>query len=303
MFNVESEGELELLNRVAAKAGTKARVALRINPDVDPRTHPHISTGLKSNKFGIEPEKARAIFRDFKSYASLELTGLDCHIGSQLLQMEPIVEALSHLVELVVELKQTGIAIKYLDLGGGLGISYNNEQPPLPAEYAREISAVSQETGCKLILEPGRVIVGNAGILLLKVVFLKETGAKRFVIADGGMNDLIRPALYGAYHEVLPVLEQAASKNNIVDLVGPICESADFLAKDRPFPMVKPGELLAVMSAGAYGFVMASNYNTQPLPAEVLVSGRDFHLVRARQSYEHLLAPEKIPEFLLKDQG
>jgi len=300
LFNVESAPELAVLNEVAGKLGKKARVALRINPDIDAETHPHISTGLKSNKFGIELEGATELFRNWKEYPNLEICGVDCHIGSQLLQMRPIVEALSRLVQLVVEVRSLGLRIKYLDLGGGLGITYNDETPPLPKEYAREISAVASEIGCQLILEPGRVIVGNAGILLLKVVFLKETSARKFVIVDGGMNDLIRPTLYGAYHEVWPVLQKEARKDYIADLVGPICESADFLAKDRPFPPLKPGELLAVMSAGAYGFVMASNYNAQPLPAEVLVSGKEFYLVRDRESYEDLTQGERIPDFLLK---
>jgi len=300
LFNVESESELKLLNKIAGDMGKKARVALRINPDIDPQTHPHISTGLKTSKFGIGLEKARELFRGWKEYPHIEFCGVDCHIGSQLLKLAPIVEALSHLVQLVVELRGLGLDIKYLDLGGGLGIAYNDEEPPPPMEYAREVSAAAREVNCKLILEPGRVIVGNAGILLLRVVYLKETGAKKFVIVDGGMNDLIRPALYGAYHEVLPVIEKPVRSGNIVDLVGPICETTDFLAKNRVFPDVKPGELLAVMSAGAYGFVMASNYNSHPLPAEVLVSGKDFYVVRERERLEDLTGKERIPEILLQ---
>lgn len=300
LFNVESESELKLLNQIAGAMGKKARVALRINPDIDPQTHPHISTGLKTSKFGIELDKARELFRRWKEYPHLEFCGVDCHIGSQLLKLAPIVEALSHLVQLVVELRGLGLDINYLDLGGGLGIAYNDEEPPPPKEYAREVSAAAREVNCKLILEPGRVIAGNAGILLLRVVYLKETGAKKFVIVDGGMNDLIRPALYGAYHEVLPVNKKEAKPGNIVDLVGPICETTDFLAKNRAFPDVKPGELLAVMSAGAYGFVMASHYNAHPLPAEALVSGKDFYVVRERERLEDLTSKERIPEFLLK---
>ncbi len=297
-FNVESEGELELLNQVAGRLGKKTPVALRINPDIDPQTHAHISTGLKVNKFGIELGQAKSLFRDWKKYPHLELCGVDCHIGSQLLRMEPIVEALSFLVKLVGELRGMGLEIKYLDLGGGLGITYNSEHPPLPGEYAAEISEMAKASGCKLILEPGRVIAGNAGVLLLQVSFLKENSLKRFIIADGGMNDLIRPALYGSYHEVWPVTQKPDQPGSLADLVGPICESADFLARDRVFPELKRGELLAVMSAGAYGFVMASNYNGQPLPAEVLVSGRDFHVIREREKYSDLTRLEKIPEFL-----
>ena len=300
LFNVESEGELEALNQLAGKVGKKARVALRINPDIDPKTHPHISTGLKENKFGIEVQKALQLYRKWRQFKNLEIVGVDCHIGSQLVRMGPIVEALTRLVELVVELRGLGLDIKYLDLGGGLGITYQKENPPLPKEYAREIIAVASEIGCKLILEPGRVLVGNAGVLLLKVLYLKSTSSKKFIIVDGGMNALIRPALYGAYHEVLPVLEKPTKKDNLADLVGPVCESTDFLAKDRAFPELEPGELLAVMSAGAYGFVMASNYNSQPRPAEVLVSGKDYYIIRHPETYQDLIAQEEIPEFLKK---
>lgn len=302
LFNVESEPEMELLDQIAKRQGKKARVALRVNPDINPETHPHISTGLSENKFGIEANKALELYQNWKKYHSLELIGIDCHIGSQLVRLRPIVEALTSLIELVVRLKNLGLEIKYLDLGGGLGIVYRDEEPPLPKEYAKAIIAVSKKIDCSLILEPGRVLVGNAGILLLKALYLKQTSAKKFIIADAGMNALIRPSLYGAYHEVLPVIQKTPQKNNIADLVGPICESADFLAKDRPFPELKPNELLAVMSAGAYGFVMSSNYNSQPRPAEVLVSGKEFYVIREREGYEQLITGEIIPDFLIKNK-
>jgi len=300
LFNVESEAELEAINRLAGKMGKKPRVTLRVNPDVDSHTHPHISTGLKENKFGIETEKALELYRNWKSFKNISMVGVDCHIGSQLLEMGPILQALERLVELVRQLKGMGLGIKYLDLGGGLGITYQNEVPPLPKEYAQEVIKLARDTDCTLILEPGRVIVGNAGVLLLKVVYLKKGSVKKFVIVDAGMNALIRPALYEAHHEILPLVKKPAQESNIADLVGPICESADFLAKDRQMPELCAGEYLAVMSAGAYGFVMASNYNSQPLPAEVLVSRDKFFVVRKRESLSQLIAGEKIPDFLRK---
>ena len=295
LFNVESEAELVAINRVAGKLRKKARVTLRVNPDVDPRTHKHISTGTKENKFGIETEKAMKIYGSWRKYRNIDMAGVDCHIGSQLLEIEPIIEALSGLINMVKQLRGMGLNIRYLDLGGGLGITYLKETPPLPREYAEQIIKFAKDINCKLILEPGRVLAGNSGVLILKVVYLKHGSVKNFVIADGGMNDLIRPALYGAYHEVLPLKQKPIKPKYSVDLVGPICESADFLAKDRLFPGVKAGEYLAVMSAGAYGFVMASNYNSQPLPAEVLVSGRKFFKVRERESFKQLVQGEKVP--------
>jgi len=300
LFNVESESELERVNFFAGRMKKKARVCLRVNPDVDPHTHKHISTGLKQNKFGIETERAMEIYSRFRKYRHLEMAGVDCHIGSQMVEMEPILKAMTRLVELVKRLKGMGLGIRYLDLGGGLGITYQNESPPPPSRYAQEIINFARDIDCKLILEPGRVLVGNAGVLLLKVIHLKQGSAKNFVIADGGMNDLIRPALYGAHHEVWTVKEKPLKKGYVADLVGPICESTDFLARNRPFPELNPGEYLAVMSAGAYGFVMANNYNSQPLPAEVLVSGSSFHVIRERESFRHLIRGEKIPRFLQK---
>ena len=300
LFNVESEAELAAINRVAGKMKKKARVTLRINPDVEAHTHHHISTGTKENKFGIETEKAMEIYRGWRKCKNIDMAGVDCHIGSQLLEMGPIIEALSRLISLVKKLRGMGLNIRYLDLGGGLGITYLKETPPLPKEYAEQIIKFARDINCKLILEPGRVLVGNSGVLLLKVVYLKQGSVKNFVIADGGMNDLIRPALYGAYHEVLPLHQKPVKRGYKADLVGPICESTDFLAKDRAFPAIQAGEYLAVMSAGAYGFVMASNYNSQPLPAEVLVSGRKFFKARERESFKQLVQGEKIPGWMRK---
>ena len=300
LFNVESEAELERVHCIAGRMKKKARVTLRVNPDVDPHTHDHIVTGQKQNKFGIETEQAMEIYSRFRKYRNVDMAGVDCHIGSQMLEMEPILEALSRLVLMVKRLKAMGLRIRYLDLGGGLGITYQNESPPPPSRYAQDIIRFAKDINCKLVLEPGRVLVGNSGVLLLKVVYLKQGSIKNFVIADGGMNDLIRPALYDAHHEVWPLKQKPVKDGYIADLVGPICESSDFLAKDRPFPELTAGEYLAVMSAGAYGFVMASNYNSQPLPAEVLVSGSRFYVVRERESFRQMTQGEKVPAFMKK---
>ncbi len=298
MFNVESLGELEVISEEARKQGTQAPVAIRVNPDVDPKTHPYISTGLKQNKFGLEVEAAFEAYLKAQEDPYLKVVGIDCHIGSQLTQISPFVEALARIKEFVQRLAERGIEISYLDLGGGLGIVYGEEAPPPPAEYAQALKKELADFEGTLILEPGRVIVGNAGILVTKVLYLKQGPSKRFVIVDAGMNDLIRPAFYQAYHEIRPVQPRTQEKV-VVDVVGPICETGDFLARDRALPEVAPGDLLAVMSAGAYGFVMASNYNSRPRPAEVLVAGNKFFVVRRREELEDLVAGESIPEFLL----
>jgi diaminopimelate decarboxylase len=296
MFNIESVQELEAIDSRAAALGSKARIALRVNPDVDPKTHPYISTGLKKNKFGIDIEEAWKTYERAGRLDHIEILGIDCHIGSQLTDTAPFVEALKRLKLLVSRLQQSGMEIRYLDLGGGLGISYNDESPPHPREYAQ---AVVQELGglsCTLILEPGRVIVGNAGVLLTQVLYGKKTPSKEFVIVDAGMNDLIRPSLYGSYHHIQPI-EKAERESRVVDIVGPICESSDFIARERSLPEMHPGEFLAVMSAGAYGFSMASNYNSRGRAAEVLVRGGRYHVTRKRESLEDLVRNESIPEF------
>ncbi|HEU4638223.1 MAG TPA: diaminopimelate decarboxylase, partial [Candidatus Binatia bacterium] len=277
MFNVESEDELVALNEIARAIGKKAPISIRVNPDVDPQTHPYIATGMKKAKFGVEIKKSSETYKKAAALPNVDVVGVDCHIGSQLTSLSPFVDALARVREyldrvLVGSLEKEGAQIRYLDLGGGLGINYNDETPPQPEEYARAIIEGLEGLDVTLILEPGRVIVGNAGILVTEVQYVKENEAKNFVIVDGGMNDLIRPALYGSYQAIRPVVETRAEKI-VADVVGPICESGDFLAKDRDMTRPKRGDLLAVMSAGAYGFTMASNYNSHPKAPEILVDG------------------------------
>jgi diaminopimelate decarboxylase len=303
MFNVESPAELHAINQVAVEMGGKARIALRINPDIDPKTHPYISTGLKKSKFGIAAERAVEDFVLAASMSHIEVVGVHAHIGSQLTDVTPFTAALKKVVSLVETLKERGLNIRYLNIGGGLGITYSDEKPPLPQDLSNAILPLVQGLKVTLVMEPGRVIVGNAGILVTKAMYLKEGETKSFVIVDAAMNDLIRPSLYEAYHEVLPVSEEAGRrKKQTIDIVGPVCESGDFLAKDRSLPVVKPGELLAVMSAGAYGFVMASNYNSRPRVPEVLVNGGEFHVIRERETYDDLIKGETIPSFLNKTE-
>jgi diaminopimelate decarboxylase len=299
MFNVESSEELGVINERAGLMGKKARIALRINPDVDAKTHPHISTGLKSNKFGINIEKSLDEYRRAKTLPHVEIVGVDCHIGSQVTQISPFIDALERLKKLVERLKEEGIEIRYLDLGGGLGITYNEEMPPHPQEYARAVIDSVRDLKVTFIFEPGRVIVGNAGILVTKVLYTKGNEEKNFVIVDAGMNDLIRPSIYGSYHQIQPVVLRDRG-SFVADVVGPICESGDFLAKGRMIPKFERGDLMAVMSAGAYGFSMASNYNSRPRIAEVLVKDRKFHVVRKREEYADLVKAEKVPAYLKK---
>lgn len=298
MFNVESSQELALLNQVAGEMGTVARVALRVNPDIDPKTHPYISTGLKKSKFGIDISLALEGYRLALALPCIKIIGIHQHIGSQITELSPFVESLERTAGLIEELRKLGINIQYLDVGGGLGIPYGNETPPHPTEMAQAVTPILKPLGCTIIFEPGRVIVGNAGILVTRVLYTKRTPAKNFVIVDAGMNDLIRPSLYDSYHAIQPVRQHEGRRQVTVDVVGPICESGDFLAKDRELGMVEPGELLAVMSAGAYGFAMASNYNARPRPAEVLVKEDRHFVIRARESYEDLIRGEHIPDIL-----
>jgi diaminopimelate decarboxylase len=297
MFNIESSQELETLNARAALLGCKARIALRVNPDVDPKTHPYISTGMKKSKFGIDIDTALKEYQRAKTLSHVEVVGVDCHIGSQLTEVSPFVDALRRLRTLLERLDDVGIQIKYLDLGGGLGITYDQEEPPHPLEYAQAILQELEELNCTLIFEPGRVIVGNAGILVTQVLYTKQSPSKHFVIVDAAMNDLVRPSLYGSYHNIQPLTRVANLPKQTVDVVGPICESGDFLARDRELPEVRTGEYLAVMSAGAYGFTMASNYNSRPRPAEVLVKGDAFRVVRNRETWEDLIRGEALADF------
>jgi diaminopimelate decarboxylase len=302
MFNVESEQELTFIDQVGRGLGKRAPISLRVNPDVDPKTHPYISTGMKKSKFGIEITRSAEIYKKALALKNLEVIGVDCHIGSQLTSVGPFVDALSRVREyldrvLVGYLRKEGANIRYLDLGGGLGIQYKDEEPPRPEEYAAALIQGLEGLDVTLILEPGRVIVGNAGILVTEVLYLKETEEKKFVVVDGGMNDLIRPALYGSYQAIRPVVDKKAG-TIVADVVGPICESGDFFAKDREVPRPEPGDLLAIMSAGAYGFTMASNYNSHPRPPEVLVDGDKFHVVRQRETLDDLIRGETIPPAL-----
>lgn len=296
MFNVESPGELQQINEVAGSMGLRAKVALRINPDIDPQTHPYISTGLKKSKFGIGADRALEEFDAAGNLPHIEVVGVHSHIGSQLTQVTPFVDALKKAVALIQTLQAKGVHIQYLNIGGGLGITYSDETPPHPKELAEAISPLLQSVSCQIIMEPGRSIVGNAGILVTKVLYNKASADKHFVIVDAAMNDLLRPSLYDAHHDIQPVLKKESSVVNTVDVVGPICESGDFLAKDRKMPHSQPGDLLAVMSAGAYGFTMASNYNSRPRVPEVLVKGKDITVIRKRETYEDLIRGETISE-------
>ncbi|HID30340.1 MAG TPA: diaminopimelate decarboxylase [Desulfobacterales bacterium] len=297
MFNVESYQELQIINRCGSQLKKKAPIALRVNPDVDPKTHPYISTGLKKEKFGLSMEAAAEVYESAAALPYVEITGMSCHIGSQVTEIAPFVDALHRIKELVATLGTFGVSISYLDIGGGLGITYDQETPPHPNEYGRAISQALGDNRFTLVLEPGRVIVGNAGILVTRVLYTKKGESKDFVIVDAAMNDLVRPSLYEAYHAIEPVV-RGQRETIRADVVGPICESGDFLAKDRDTPRVQAGDLLAVMSAGAYGFTMSSNYNSRPRVPEVMVKEDHFHVVRARESYEDLTKGESIPPFL-----
>ena len=297
MFNIESSQELQVINTCAEKLGKKAGIALRVNPDVDPETHPHISTGLKGNKFGIDIKKSLEEYRQAKMLANIDIKGVSCHIGSQVTKISPFIDALKRLKKLISLLREDGIEIKYLDLGGGLGITYDQEDAPHPSEYAKAIMEASKDLHCTFILEPGRVIVGNAGILVTEVIYTKSNDEKNFIIIDAGMNDLIRPSLYNSYHQIQPVIKKERGEI-VADVVGPICESGDYLAKGRKIFRFERGELMAVMSAGAYGFTMSSNYNSRGRVPEVLVSDDKYFVIRKREVYKDLARGEVIPEFL-----
>jgi diaminopimelate decarboxylase len=292
-FNVESEPELERLNEVAATLGKRAPVSLRVNPDVDAGTHPYISTGLKENKFGIDIAIAEAVYAHATTLPHLEIIGVDCHIGSQLTQVTPFVDALARVLALLDRLATRGIDIKHLDLGGGLGIRYRDELPPEPRDYLAPILAALGDRDVEILLEPGRAIVGNAGVLLTRVEYLKHTEHKDFAIIDAAMNDLLRPALYDAWQAIIPVQPRLNKTPRIYDLVGPVCETGDFLGKDRELAL-EPGDLLAVRSAGAYGFSMSSNYNSRPRAAEIMVDGNKIHVVREREMLDDLWRGERV---------
>lgn len=292
-FNVESEAELELLSEVAKQTGKTARVSIRVNPDVDAKTHPYISTGLKENKFGIEIHRAEEVYLRAVNMPGIEIHGVDCHIGSQLCELSPFVDALDRVLALVKNLKQQSVTISHIDVGGGLGVRYKDENPPQPSEYAEAVMSRLADSGLSILLEPGRAITANAGILITQVIYLKQGDGKRFAIVDAAMNDLIRPTLYHAWQDIIPLQPRTAGEAQCMDVVGPICESGDFLGKDRMLN-VQANDLLAVCSAGAYGFVMSSNYNTRPRVAEVLVDGDQFHVVRQRETLDDLFKLESI---------
>ncbi len=299
-FNVESEPELRVLSARAAAKGKVARIALRVNPDVDAKTHAKISTGKSENKFGIPISKARAAYAEAASLPFIQVSGVDMHIGSQITNLQPFDDAFALLAECVRQLRSDGHTIDHLDLGGGLGIPYhdNNEPPPHPDDYAQIVARHTDALGCDLIFEPGRLLVGNAGILVTEVVYVKSGENKTFVIVDAGMNDLIRPTLYDAHHEVKPVVARPSAPHIKADIVGPVCETGDYLALNRSMEAPEAGDLLAVMSAGAYGAVQAGTYNSRPLVPEVLVSGGEFAVIRPRPSIEDLIGLDRVPHWL-----
>ena len=297
LFNVESVPELKEINRIARKCGIKTQAALRINPDVEAATHNFITTGTLKNKFGIDLKCAYHIFKSRNDFPYVNINGLHIHIGSQITANQPFIKAIQKVIEFIEKLCKEGIRIDYLDIGGGMGIIYKDEKPQTAQEFADAILPYLKKTNLKIIMEPGRFIVGNAGIFVTKVLYLKDNGFKKFVIVDGGMNDLIRPSLYHAYHEIVPLKKNTSSRIK-VDVVGPICESGDFFAKDRLLPTVKKNDLLAIMSAGAYGYVMSSNYNVRGRVPEVMVKGNKFAVVKERETFTDLIRGESIPGFL-----
>jgi diaminopimelate decarboxylase len=293
MFNVESAGELALIDRRAAALGKTARVSIRVNPDVEADTHPYISTGQMIHKFGVPKDEAPELYRQAARSPHLKIQGVACHIGSQILEVEPFLKALDEILVIARNLAAEGIKIEVLDLGGGYGITYNSERPLDVDQMARGLEQRLGRASMRLVIEPGRALVGNAGALITRVLYVKKNQKKNFLVIDSGMNDLIRPTLYGSYHEIVPV-RRGSEERLVADIVGPLCESGDFFARDRDMPDVQPGDLLAVLTTGAYGFVLSSNYNTRPRPAEILVNGSEMELIRERETVEGLMAGEKL---------
>ena len=292
-FNVESIPELERINEVAGRLGVRAPISIRVNPDVDAQTHPYISTGLKENKFGIAIELAVDVYLQAQKMPHLDITGIDCHIGSQLTSVTPFVDALERVLIVIDSLAESGIKLSHLDIGGGLGVTYDDEQPPTPAEYAAALKPLLIGRDLEILMEPGRAIAANAGVLLTTVEYLKETEDRNFAIVDAAMNDLLRPALYQSWQDIQPVIKDETTVDKSYDIVGPVCETGDFLGKNRSLA-IQQGDLLVVRSAGAYGFTMSSNYNSRPRCAEIMIDGEDIHLVRARESIESLYAGEQV---------
>lgn len=296
-FTVESEPELEEIAAGARRLKKKAPIAIRVNPEVDPKTHKYITTGKSESKFGLDIVRAKEMYRHAARNKNLNFVGIQMHIGSQIVTTEPYVEALQKMLPWIEELRREKVPLKYFDIGGGLGIIYAKEEPATPLQFAQAVRPYLEKCGLTVILEPGRFIAGNAGILVTKVIYIKENPVKRFVIVDAGMNDLIRPSLYGAHHEIVPAVKNSSAEM-VADIVGPVCESGDFFAKDRKIPEVHPNQYLVLMGAGAYGFAMASNYNTRPRAAEVMVKGNQFAVVRERENVAQLIQGEKIPSWL-----
>ncbi len=297
LFNVESQQELDEINRIASRMKRTVQVALRVNPDVQAATHEKIATGTLKNKFGIDLATARGILKDYRHYPYVQVNGLHIHIGSQIVTADPFIRALTRIMAFIDSIRREGLEIDYLDIGGGLGIIYKDEKPQTAKAFAKVVMPHLKKSGLKLIMEPGRFIAGNAGIFVTRILYYKNNGRKNFYIVDGGMNDLIRPALYNAYHEIVPVRKKRG-KTITADIVGPICESGDFFGKDRRLPLMSKGDLLAIMSAGAYGFVMSSNYNVRPRAAEVMVKERRFAVTNKRETFRDLVRNETIPDFI-----
>lgn len=293
-FNVESAAELQHINAAAGEMGATAPVSLRVNPDIDPKTHPYIATGLRDSKFGVAFDEAAALYREAAAMPNIEIRGIACHIGSQLTSTRPFVDALERVLDLIDDLDRYGVSLRHIDIGGGLGIAYHGEHPPAPGEYVNALLSRLQDSPLRILIEPGRAVVGNAGVLLTRTEYIKPAREKGFAIVDAGMNDLLRPALYDAWHEILPVNQRdRAVTQQVYDVVGPVCETGDFLGLKRPL-QISAGDLLAVDCAGAYGFVMSSNYNTRPRSAEVMVDGERVHLVRERERLDDLFRGEHL---------
>ncbi len=294
MIKAESEEEIELINKIAGELNKTASVAIRVNPDVDAKTHPYISTGLSTNKFGVDSKSALNIYKHRKEFRNIKFTGIDMHIGSQITSIVPFCEAVQKLSELYFEIEKDGLKLEHFDVGGGIGVTYNNEQSFTINEFAEKTIPLFKKLNCQIFFEPGRYLTANGGILVTEVLYNKKNGDKNFVIIDAAMNDLLRPSIYQAYHHVQPVQLFEDRKEKIVDVVGPVCESGDYIARDREISETKSGELLAIMSAGAYGMVMSSNYNARRRPAEILVNGTNLSVIRSRETFEHLIWDEKI---------
>ena len=296
MIKAESEEEIELINRIAGEMNKVARVAIRVNPDVDAKTHPYISTGLSSNKFGVDSKTALSIYKRRKDFPNIQFTGIDMHIGSQITSIDPFLEAVQKLSELYFEIKKDGLKLEHFDVGGGIGVQYNQENTFCINDFAAKTIPLFKKLNCQIIFEPGRFLTANGGILITEVLYNKKNGNKNFVVIDSAMNDLLRPSIYQAYHHIQPVNKFDERKVITADVVGPICETGDYFARDREITDSKSGEMLAVMSAGAYGMVMSSNYNARRRPAEILVDGDNYTVIRSRETFDHLIYDEKIVE-------